>query len=61
MKGVEESKHALRRIVGSSELGFKRENMQIKPILTSEGHVADFDSLEVALNMGIKKTLDLKP
>jgi len=61
MAGAEESKSGMRRIVGSSELGFRRDDMRIKPILTQEGHIADFDSLEVALNMGIKKTLDMKP
>lgn len=51
--GAEEKKMGTRRIVGSSELGYRRNNMEIKPILSEEGHVIDFDSLEIALNRGL--------
>ena len=48
-----EKKIGTRRIVGSSELGYRRNEMEIKPILSEEGQIIDFDSLEIALNKGL--------
>ena len=56
-----EQKMGTRRIVGSSELAYRRDNVEIRPIFSPEGHIVDFDALEIALDRGIIKTLDLKP